>query len=161
MKFVKPPVTSLFKPYSKRADNLKEQPYDLEDFRQAFLRIQDYNGYFCAVEMLTEVPEEKRWKEWNRLFIKSPVLNKHFKEWQSELENLLRAKATQIIAEGGSQTDITRARLILSGELFGKRGVGRPNKASKRGAKPEARDIPPSEDLDNVIGMYVSKRTPK
>ena len=149
--------SSLFKPYPNRMLNSKEQPYDIEEFRQSFLRVKDYNGYFCAMEMLTEVPKHQRWKEWKRLFVASPVLCKDLKKWQVELEDLLRAEATQIIAEGGSQNDITRARLILSGELFSKRSVGRPTNGKKRGAREDARDIPPTENLDNVIGLYVSK----
>ena len=150
-------TASLFKQYPNRTINLEEQPYDVEEFRQAFLRIKDYNGYFCAMEMLTEVDMEGRWREWNRLFVKSPVLNKHLQEWQAELQNLLRAEATQIIAEGGSQTDITRARLILSGELFGKSAVGRPTKGKKRGARPDPGDIPIAENLDNVIELVKGK----
>lgn len=146
---------ALFKQYPNRSTTLKEQPYDLDKFRAYYLTSRDWNGYSCAQLLITEVPEKERWTEFKRLFYKSSILSSVFKGWQAELEDLLRSEAIQIIASSSSApADITRARLIMSGELFGKsKSAGRPAKGQKRNARLNPNDIPATENLDRIIEL--------
>ena len=144
---------------------LKESPYSLENFRHVFLNEGDSTGYLCAMKVLEGISENKRWKEWQRIFSQSPmkgILDK----WREELEVYLRAIHERAVAKGEvDPKDFPRVRFVLEGGLGrnqpSAKGVGRPSKEekTKRERITEKAKAVPDAELAKIVDLTEWTRT--
>lgn len=102
--------------------------YDIEEFHQAFLELEDMTEYEPAIKLVGS------WKEWERLKRDSVTFNAYVTEWKAELTVKLASKAVKKINElvAGDDAKALQAAKWIAEEGWNKRtGKGRPSKAER------------------------------
>ena len=106
--------------------------YDLQDFHDTFLELEDPTEYKPALQLVGT------WQEWQRLKRDWPTFKSHINEWKEELDVKLKSKAVEQINKLAFSKDNYQANRWLAEEGFHKRtGAGRPSKADRERASRE------------------------
>ena len=106
--------------------------YDLEEFHDTFLEMEDPTEYKPALKLVGS------WREWERIKRDWPTFRSHIKDWVEELDVKLKSKAVEQINKLAFESDNYQANKWLAEEGYNKRqGAGRPSKAEKERAAKE------------------------
>ena len=127
----KPGSTSLF----------KDGTYDIDEWHEEFLRMDDPTEYKAARELLVVEFEVGFWKEWCRLKRQSAFFKRQVRLWKEELAVKQRSEAfekIQCVATSDKATAFQAAKWIAEGRYEESEKRGRPTAAA---LKKEAREI--------------------
>lgn len=150
----------LFKQYRREneKDNAEQAPYDIEKFYKVFMARCDPEGYLCALECLTEVPENERWEEWQRLLGNSWFAGQ-VNRWKRELDVALRSSAISKIAQGADPKNFNALKWLAEGKAFGHSVRGRKTKEEREYDEGIQRDVRnKNPNADQILKQLNEKR---